>query len=874
MQRFWLGLSLILLLSACGSKKIVTIDDSYIEEQQLDTLYVTASPITEEERAVAEETRYELPIYNPSHRQENDLLHTRLDLRFDWEKEQVIGDAQLRLRPYFYPTSRVVLDAKGFDFQEITISGEPLAFTYDGIQVNIELPRTYTREEEYTIDIKYIATPAQSGGSEAILSDKGLFFINPRGEEGDKPKQIWTQGETENNSRWFPTIDKPNERCTQEMILTVADQYETLSNGILVSSTPNDDGTRTDIWKMDQPHAPYLFMLAIGEFAVVEDEPWNGIPVNYYVEPEYEEHAEAIFPYTPEMLTFFSDITGVPYPWPKYSQVVVRDYVSGAMENTTGVIFGEFMQQTDRELIDVLINEKIVAHEMMHHWFGDLVTCENWANLTLNEGFANYSEYLWLEHNYGRDEADYHMLQEWNGYFSSAANGIHPLIYYGYHDKEDMFDAHSYNKGGSVLHMLRAYVGDDAFFTAWKRYLEDNAYSAVEVDELRLAFEDVTGQDLHWFFNQWFLDQGHPDLLINYDYEAGSEEAIVRIEQRQDPEKMPAIFELPVSVDLYFTDQTEPVRYQVMVNQREQELRFPAEEKPALIVFDAERVLLSRREDEKSDDELVYQFYHAPRFLDRYEAIDQLERSDHPKAKAVIEDGLKDEFYAIRGTALRSMDADALSKEAKETIRKMAISDPHSDVRYTALLYLEEMEDDQIVEIAKEAIRAESFTVVAGGLEVLGKVAPEEALLVIDELKGETSVEVINAIGNIYAEIGDPENLDYFATHLNDMDGFEALDFFTNYILLLGDADDTAIAEGIQQLKTIALNMGQSPWRRIAATKGLSDLRQAIQRQARNQEDIEAKEKLNATAGELRLIIDEIKAKETNEQLRSIYQQF
>ena len=231
-----------------------------------------------------------------------------------------------------------------------------------------------------------------------------------------------------------------------------------------------------------------------GEFAVVEDEPWNGVPVSYYVEEEYEPYAADIFPFTPEMLTYFSDITGVTYPWQKYSQVVVRDYVSGAMENTTGVIFGEFMYGTDRELIDEMNNERIVAHEMMHHWFGDLVTCENWANLTLNEGFANYGEYLWFEHKHGRDEADYHMLNEWNGYFGSVmGGGMHPLIHYSYDDKEDMFDAHSYNKGGSVLHMLRSYVGDDAFFAAWNRYLEDNAFTAVEVDELRMAFEDVTG---------------------------------------------------------------------------------------------------------------------------------------------------------------------------------------------------------------------------------------------------------------------------------------------------------------------------------------------------------------------------------------------
>ena len=330
------------------------------------------------------------------------------------------------------------------------------------------------------------------------------------------------------------------------MYLTVEDRFNTLSNGVLISSKKNNDGTRTDYWKMDLPHAPYLFMVAIGEYAVVKDS-WNGKVVDYYVEPKFEEYARDIFPHTPEMLQFFSDKLGVTYPWPKYSQVVVRDYVSGAMENTSAVIFGEFMQGTDRELVDNRQNENIVAHEMFHHWFGDLVTCESWANLTLNEGFANYSEYLWLEHKHGKDEADFHRMQELSGYMQSAARDIHPLVDFGYENKEDMFDAHSYNKGGLVLHMLRNYVGDDAFFASLQKYLKDHSFSDVEGHELRLAFEDVTGEDLNWFFNQWFFSQGQPELNVDYDYDEDSKQVIVTVEQVQDPKEMPPIFELPVA---------------------------------------------------------------------------------------------------------------------------------------------------------------------------------------------------------------------------------------------------------------------------------------------------------------------------------------
>ncbi|MEZ4984068.1 MAG: hypothetical protein R2795_03360 [Saprospiraceae bacterium] len=334
MQRFLFVLAMVGVLAACDTtKQVAQVPVVEVEERLLDTLYVTAPEITQEEEF------YALPAYNPSAQQDNDLLHTRLEIAFDWDKEQVIGTAQLDVRPYFYPVNQLTLDAKSFTFSQVTLGdGTPLQYTYDGKQINIQLPRYYNREETYQVKLSYVATPRADGGSDAITSDKGLFFINPRGEEGDKPRQIWTQGETENNSRWFPTIDKPNERCTQEVYVTVPANYATLSNGIKQSFQYNADDTRTDYWLMDDPHAPYLFMLAIGDFAVVEDAPWNNKPVNYYVEPEFATHAKAIFPHTPEMLTFFSNITGVPYPWDKYSQIVVRDYVSGPWK-TQRVLF-------------------------------------------------------------------------------------------------------------------------------------------------------------------------------------------------------------------------------------------------------------------------------------------------------------------------------------------------------------------------------------------------------------------------------------------------------------------------------------------------------------------------------------------------------
>lgn len=335
-----------------------------------------------------------------------------------------------------------------------------------------------------------------------------MYFINHDNSNPRKHQEIWTQGETEASSVWFPTIDNPVEKTTQEIYITVQNKFQTLSNGYLASSKYLDNNMRVDHWVMDKPHAPYLFMMAIGEYSIVQDK-WikkdsTELEVNYYVEKKYEPHAKAIFGETPNMLSYFSNLLGVEYPWVKYSQVVVRDFVSGAMENTTATIHGDFLYKTTRELIDGG-NEAIIAHELFHHWFGNLVTCESWANLPLNESFANYSQYLWDEHKYGRMEADMNAFEEMEGYFLSAQQGGHvDMIRYDYKNKEDMFDGHSYNKGGRILHMLRTYVGDKAFFASLNDYLTTNAYKTVELANLRLSFEKITGEDLNWFFNQWF----------------------------------------------------------------------------------------------------------------------------------------------------------------------------------------------------------------------------------------------------------------------------------------------------------------------------------------------------------------------------------
>jgi len=274
MQRIF-ALALTLLICSCNTTKETVYEVDYSEEL-LDTLTVTAPVYVEGE----DDPDYTLPIYRPAAERQYDLLHTKLELSFDWETESVIGEATLTATPIFYDMDQIRFDAKGFDIKKVVDgeTGQDLTYEYNGKQLDIRLSRNHEKDEKIVVTIDYVAHPSEDSGSTAITSDKGLFFINADGKDPNKPRQIWTQGETEHNSKWFPTFDKPNERTTQEIYLTVEKDLQTLSNGLLISSTVHGDGTKTDYWRQDIPHAPYLFMVAVGDFARVKDS-WNGMPL-------------------------------------------------------------------------------------------------------------------------------------------------------------------------------------------------------------------------------------------------------------------------------------------------------------------------------------------------------------------------------------------------------------------------------------------------------------------------------------------------------------------------------------------------------------------------------------------------------------------
>jgi aminopeptidase N len=789
-----------------------------------------------------------------------DIIHTKLEVSFDWTYSRLNGKAALNMKPHFYPTRMCYLNARGFDIKSVklyqvasasnvsAVKGKtevkqavdkpakvdvkmtelPCTYKYESDSIKIDLGREFKADEQFQVQIEYVAKPdeLEQGGSNAISGDKGLYFINPKSLNPNKMPQIWTQGETQSNSAWFPTVDSPNQKTTQEIYMTVLDRFTTLSNGLMVDSKKNADGTRTDHWKLDQPHAPYLAMMGVGEFKKYVDEPWKGKEISYYVEAQYYDHAKAIFGNTKEMIDFYSNKLGVDYAWPKYAQIVVRDYVSGAMENTSATLHGDFaVYATTREILDGNKGEDIIAHELFHQWFGDLVTSESWSNLPLNESFATYGEYLWEEYKFGRDAADLHHAQSRAGYM--ASNKQVNLIRYNYDNREDMFDGFSYNKGGQVLHMLRKAVGDDAFFASLKKYLENRKFKTAEIHDLRMAFEEVTGKDMNWFFNQWFLSKGHPVIEVTNNFNGADNTVELTVEQKQNFKTTP-LYELPMEIDVY--ENGKATRHHIVITDVKQTFKFKTSGKPQLVNFDAERQLLADITYKKSTDEYVFQYKNAPLYSDRMEALKELykEVSKSDVAYQTIKWAAEnDKYHRVRQSAINFLNS--VSKEKESELKPLMVKifnfDQKTTTRADALEFLNTHygSDPDLNALNEKALMEPSYAIDAEALDYYVKKDPKLALQKAKPFEKEAGKAILYTLSGLYGNHGSEENIPFFHMNMQNFGGFEMITFLSNYIKLAKRCEGYSGAlTAARDFEIVAKEGGR--FTKSGATKGLKDL--------------------------------------------------
>ncbi|MFN8437877.1 MAG: M1 family metallopeptidase [Cytophagales bacterium] len=756
-----------------------------------------------------------------------DLIHTKLEVNLDFAAKQLIGKATLKLKPHFYAQDTLVLDAKGFDVYYINITTKNKfyspTYTYDKKQLKINLGTSLSAKDTFWVSVHYKANPENlpKSGSQAISEDKGLYFINNDGKDTSKPTQVWTQGETEASSCWFPTIDKPNQKTTQEIYITVPAKYTTLSNGLFQSSTNNADGTRTDYWFQKDPHAPYLFMMAIGEFEVYKDK-WRDIEVNYLMEKEFAQYAPKIFGHTPEMLEFFSNKLGVKYPWAKYSQVVVRDFVSGAMENTSASLFYEALNVTDRQLLDRNW-DGIIAHELFHHWFGDLVTCESWSNLPLNESFANYSEYLWNEYKYGKDEADFNLLNEMDDYLDESKTHQEPLIRYHYFDKEDMFDNHSYNKGGCTLHMLRNIVGDDAFFKSLQLYLTKNAFKPAEIEHLRLAFEEVTGKDMHWFFDKFFMKPGHIQLGVSQSYSNGKLK--IAIAQMQDSLYTP-IYQLPIQIEIWANGISQVKN--VVLSKALDVFEFDYTSSPELVLVDAKQTLLGEIFHKKSTKEYIFQYMHSKSYRARYVAavaLAELSAKDTLAENAMLQI-LSDPHNSLRELAISVLQK---SKRISPEILKSKFSNiaqndktPRTKAVATKALapYATSYES-----LLKSNLNDSAYSVVGAALHSYMYTNATDKLQVLNSFKNEKYLPILVSVSDYYIRTRDTAQQTWFDTNLQTLQRREQYHFTNQYVKYYTELGLLKSNKVIENLKNVAISKSTFIWSKLNAFNKIADVK-------------------------------------------------
>lgn len=734
------------------------------------------------------------PPYRPAATSVADMQHLWLAIQFDYENETAHGKASLFIKPHFKPISTLSIDAKCFVVHRLArINGKDtitLSYTYDSLRLDIQLDRTFTRTETIQLYVDYTAQPSRikSMGGRAISDDRGLYFINAQRKIKDKPRQLWTQGEPQANSCWVPLIDVPNQKLTQELFITVDETDVTLSNGELMYSSFPAKGKRTDYWKQSKPHAPYLIMMAAGEFSITKDFWRDSVEVNYYLEKAYAPHARLIFGKTPKMIECFSQKLGVDYPWDKYSQIVVRDFVSGAMENTGAVIHYDEVQHTPREHLDNT-HEDIIAHELFHHWFGDLVTCESWSNITLNESFATYGEYLWNECEYDKNTADFFFTSNLKSYLRQRKKHDVHLMRERYNRIDDVFDVVSYQKGSRVLHMLRQYTGDEAFFASLKLYLSRHAFKTAEVHDLRQAFEEITGEDLNWFFNQWYFNAGHPDLVVKHDMSADRKTATLTISQMQDSAAY-GLFRLPIDVAVVTDKQV--IRKRLWVENRSHTFTFSPGENISYVQLDEPGVLLANIEESKPHEQWYAQLIHTQNALSAFDAMNGLSRSEPntspSKMAEAIKYALSHSFFGIRLMGL--MNCDELTQEEASVlgsrIATLARTDSASVIRAVAINVLSQLDYGDKLSVIENGLNDSSYMVVRSSLRAMSKVNRERALLVATDLLKQNRDDITAEVLLLYSETKSPAYFEFFTKALSTENEMQTLYLrrFAEYLII------------------------------------------------------------------------------------------
>ncbi len=585
------------------------------------------------------------PHYTPD--RPGQVERIALDLDIDIANRCYDGTCTIRLNPIRNGVDRLLLDAINLQIRSVRVGDEVQPFDYDGEQLCVRLQSATEANVPLTLTIAYKVEHPQ----------RGIYFIAPDDRYPDKPVQVWTQGEDEDSRFWFPCFDYPGQLAASEIRVRVPKAFTAISNGELVS-VEEDKKYKVFHWKQEEVHPTYLMTLAIGEFAEIRDE-WNGKPVTYYAEKDRIEDARRSMAKTPKAMAFFSEIFGYDYPYPKYAQVCVADFIFGGMENTSATLLTDRCLLDDRAAIDNDRTESLVVHELAHQWFGDLVVIKHWSHAWVKEGMASYAEVLWWEREYGREDAAFYMLGEMRSYLNEDRSRYRrPMVTHIYREPIELYDRHIYEKGACVYHMIRAELGNELFFKAIATFVNDNAHQAVETVDLLRAIEKSTGRNLSPLFDQYVLRGGHPDFKVSYSWDGDSNLAKVTVVQTQAKEQedgtIADLFDLhiPIAFGYNAPDKTRLHTVNVRLHEKEQTFYFPLLEKPQFVSFDSGNCYLKTVRLEYPFAELKAQAQYDPDPISRIHALKFVAKKGTAEATKVLLHSLKhDRCWGVRAEA-------------------------------------------------------------------------------------------------------------------------------------------------------------------------------------------------------------------------------
>src|SRR6267143_527011 len=649
-----------------------------------------------------------------------DLQHSKIAMRFDLDQKKILGEVTHSLSILRDGTMKIAFDSVGLTIQSVTLNKAPVKFETSADKLIIPLPATAKLEDRFDIAIRYEGKPA-----------KGIYFILPDKDYPDRPKQIWTQGESEDTRYYLPTYDYPNDRLTTETILTVPASWITVSNGKLISISDVGKGLKTWYWKESVPSSTYLITVVAGEFDEVKDT-WRGIPVTYYAPKGRGDRLPINYGRTPAMMERFSQKFGVDYAWEKYAQVMVEEFVASGMENTSATTNASSSLLHPTPAPAYLTGEDdLISHELGHQWFGDLVTCKDWGDIWLNEGFATFLEAVWTEAHFGKDQADYERWNNEREWFESSNLWKKPIVRHDFDDSSE-FDGNAYNKAGWVLYMLRHQIGEDAFYRGIKHYLEVTRGKNVVTSDLAKAIEEATHTNVDQFFSQWLYGAGGPKFELSYTYDGEKRQVMLAVKQTQKVEGRVGLFRVPAEVEI--TTASGPKLYDVTVSKDHQTFPLPAESAPLMVLFDKGGHILKSAEFHKEKKEWLYQLKNAAELADRAEAAQALAKLKNDE-DAVTALGVA--LNTDKAWGLRDIAADALGRIGNAAAGKQLLDaldfNTQPYVRKNIAAALGNIKDEPKVAEKLSAVARDdaSFRARANALQSLGKLKAPNALAVL-----------------------------------------------------------------------------------------------------------------------------------------------